>query len=437
MQDAVLMGQFPDTRFYDLSQFYSDFVPFTVNSVYPIHRWYQFKEGYSKDLVHLTLGSLGISVNSCLDPFAGSGTTPLACQEIGIRCHSIEVNPFLHHMAKTKLNTSYTVKGFDSAVSVLKSYLIQQAGATFATPSMSTITENPRRSKWLFNQPVLQALLTLHHCSKQLASPYADLFSVVISSILTEVGNTVKDGKCVRYKKNWRNNKFLEQDVYDIFFERTHIFREDMYFIEQRDWLVPSNADFCMHGSALEHLNHIPSNTIDAVITSPPYLNSFDYTDVYMPELWVLGFVHNYQDVRRLRKTTIRSHVQVKWKTDESDFDDTIRSLIGDVLNGQPSLWNDTIPHMIGGYFLDLRETLIAIKRVLRPNGRLCIVVGTSSYNKVTIPTDLLIARIASIVGFKFEEMRIVRNLKRSSKQTGNNGKTLPPLRESIIILSC
>ena len=80
-----IYSEFPDTRFYNLAKSYSDFIPFTVNSAYPVHRWYRFKEGYSRDLVHLLLGSVGRTAKACLDPFGGSGTTALACQQIGLK----------------------------------------------------------------------------------------------------------------------------------------------------------------------------------------------------------------------------------------------------------------------------------------------------------------------------------------------------------------
>ena len=434
MPDLILEG-FPNTQIYDLAEFYADFVPFIANSVYPIHRWYQFKEGYSRDLVHLILGSLGIEVEACLDPFAGSGTTPLACQEVGIKCHSIEVNPFLYHLAKTKLTTSYTLEDFDRAITKVRNTLEESIAKDFEEPAMSTITERSNNKKWLFNRPVLQAILALRHCLQEVEPIYRDLLLVVLASILTEIGNTIKDGKCVRYKKGWREINFSRHDVCSRFFDRVEVFRRDVQYIEGREWRIPSNAAVCVKGSALDKLKLLAKDSVDAVITSPPYLNSFDYTDVYMPELWALGFVKDYEHVRRLRAATLRSHVQVKWETDDDHLDDTLRLLIGDVVGGQETLWNETIPDMIGGYFLDMQNVLAELKRILRPNGKLCIVVATSSYYKVTIPTDLLLASLAVDLGFEFEEMRIVRRLKRSTKQTTEEGKSLPPLRESILIL--
>lgn len=429
-------ARYDQTRVVDLTRFYSAFVPFTVNSIYPIHRWYKFKEGYSKDLVHLILGSLGTRVQECLDPFGGSGTTALACQEVGIRCHSIEVNPFLHHLAKVKMRTRYGVKGFDSALRAVEKSLKTVGKEHFPPPIMSTITKRADLDKYLFSPPVLQAILSLRASFKKIHWLYADLFLITLSSILTEIGNTTKDGKCVRYKTNWQSVRLTRGDVYEQFFDRARIFREDIVYIQQRKGLEFSNAAFCVNESSLTAVSKMPANSVDAIITSPPYLNSFDYTDVYMPELWALGFVENYEKVKQLRAKTLCSHVQVKWQPDESAFTDAIKLLLLDVNGGQNELWNGLIPKMIAGYFLDMQNLLLQLKRVLRPSGRLCIVVGTSSYNKTTIPTDWVLGGLAEDIGFKFDELRVVREFNRSTQQSGQKHRGLPPLRESILMLT-
>jgi DNA modification methylase len=427
--------RFQDVKVYDLTEYYSGFVPFTVNSIYPVHRWYRFKEGYSKDLVHLILGSLGIKVDRCLDPFGGSGTTALACQEVGISCHSIEVNPFLHHVAKVKLNTRYTVKGFDAALLRVKDRVEQILREDYEVPIMSTLTQGPKVDKWLFSRPVLQAILALQYCFTELHHIYGDLFLVILASILPEVGNTTKDGKCVRYKKGWKDPKFTRKQVCRQFFERAAVFREDIEHIRHRNIGV-SNAALCVNGNVLDEISNVRTSSIDAIITSPPYLNSFDYTDVYMPELWALGFVQDYAAVRRLRSKTLCSHVQVKWNRDENGFAAEMKSIVASITTHERELWNRLIPKMIGGYFQDMQRLLIGLKRVLKRRGRLCIVVGTSSYNKVTIPTDWLIAGLAEDVGFRLEEIRIVREFKRSTQQSSNQVRYLPRLRESILTFS-
>lgn len=69
--------------------------------------WRRFKEAFVPELVERavdeTSTALGRRVSSCLDPCAGSGTTPLACQFLGVHPWAIEVNPFLADLIEAKL----------------------------------------------------------------------------------------------------------------------------------------------------------------------------------------------------------------------------------------------------------------------------------------------------------------------------------------------
>ena len=53
-----------------------------------------------------------------LVPFAGSGTTPLELQLLGINCYSFEVSPFMHLLATVKLETDYNSYDFNIFLSI-------------------------------------------------------------------------------------------------------------------------------------------------------------------------------------------------------------------------------------------------------------------------------------------------------------------------------
>ena len=80
--------------------------------------WRRVKEAFAPELiaraVSETADSLGRPVETCIDPFAGSGTTPLACQFLGVAPTAIEVNPYLADLIEAKL----TGTGCKRAVSV-------------------------------------------------------------------------------------------------------------------------------------------------------------------------------------------------------------------------------------------------------------------------------------------------------------------------------
>src|SRR5207245_10706785 len=129
-------------------------------------------------------------------------------------------------------------------------------------------------------------------------------------------------------------------------FDLAALVREDIQHVKLRKRTSVTNANLCINGNVLNELSRIRASSIDAIITSPPYLNSFDYTDVYMPELWALGFVQDYEDVRKLRAKTFCSHVQVKWNRDENGFASEMKSLLASLTTQEKELWNRMIPKM-------------------------------------------------------------------------------------------
>jgi hypothetical protein len=69
--------------------------------------WRRFKEAFAPELVERAIEetsvALGRPVRTCLDPCAGSGTTPLACQFLGVHPVAIEVKPYLADLIEAKL----------------------------------------------------------------------------------------------------------------------------------------------------------------------------------------------------------------------------------------------------------------------------------------------------------------------------------------------
>lgn len=49
----------------------------------PLHDWYPYLEGYSPDFVNNTLRTFAPAATRVLDPFAGTGTTPLTAASSG------------------------------------------------------------------------------------------------------------------------------------------------------------------------------------------------------------------------------------------------------------------------------------------------------------------------------------------------------------------
>jgi hypothetical protein len=170
----------------------------------------------------------------------------------------------------------------------------------------------------------------------------------------------------------------------------------------------------------------------DAVITSPPYLNRNNYIAQQKAELSLLQLLPDYQAYRQLVKGTFRSHV-------ESDFGNAPHTTIPEVADLLASFElsennNSRIPHMIAGYFEDMKITIETLAEVVRPGARLAFVVGNSRWGGVVVPVDHLLALTAERAGFSVERILVTREKGNSPQQMRRYGRI--PVRESIVLFT-
>lgn len=427
----------------DYSEEYGSIMQFGKNKSIYIHRWYPFVEGYSKEFISKIVNEFK-KINrceniTCLEPFAGSGTTPLELQDMGYLCYSFEVSPFMYDLACCKMETTYTTKSFDNYCKQIEYYFDEPdvyAEKKIKT-DFKTLVEHENIDKWLLNREVRLGILdVLEGIEKFRSRKYQRLFKVALASILLEVSNVYRNGKCVSYKDNWKKTiKYSRNDVHQIYLNRLkNVFREDilqMERIKSKEKLF-SNRKYCYNGDCRQLIfDKITDDTIDLVITSPPYLNSRDYTDTYMVELKALGYMRDLTDLRKLREKTLRSHVQIKLGEIDTLEIEELQQALNDIEKYRDKFWNRELLNMIKGYFWDINTLFQGLSKKMTSRGMIFFNVANSAYYNVEIKVDVIVCRIAEKNGFKIEEIREARRVKTSSQQKGIS----EGLRESVIVL--
>lgn len=408
----------------------------------PRHRWYFFKEAFSPAVVNHAIQDAKLDSSAIVfDPFSGSGTTCLAAGLAGMRGIGTEVNPFLHFVAKTKaLNVS--LDEFDNAIKLASDGASK--GKESPLLKFSTFSEQAqtaiRRKKWLFDSKILNSFEGAKQNILSVSAPVKSLIDLCLIGAAMDNSNAVKDGKCLRYKKNWESFNLNKDNFIESFNQRTAIVREDL----EKTSKININASITQGDSrqidALENF--------DLCVTSPPYLNSFDYTDVYRPELFLSGYVSTLDDLRTLRFSTLRSHVQVAWENPtRNDFGHCYIEAMKELKEAETSLaqqekklWNKKLPNMIQAYFEDMEQVLFRLRQKAQPHASTWLVVSTSAYAGVEIPVDLILADIASKCGWFLRKITVLRHLKRVAGQqwdklSERENHEGPHLRESLVIL--
>jgi hypothetical protein len=253
-------------------------------------------------------------------------------------------------------------------------------------------------------------------------------------ALINHMSSKSTKGKCLRYRKNWVECKFGQSSFVESFEGRIELMTRDI----ESTGTVRRLATI-VEGDSRKTLGKISGPKFKLCVTSPPYLNSFDYTDVYRPELFLGKFIKTPEELRQLRFGTMRSHVQVAWHDPKERsfgpiFDETMRRMDESSIEH----WNAKVPKMIRAYFEDVERILLHLRRLAVPDASLWVVVSTSAYAGVEIPVDLIYAEVGQRTGWNLREVGVLRHL-RSSGQHANTfqgqGKAAPRLRESVVIL--
>lgn len=422
-------------KFEDYTEKYNNEVHFRNNREEPFHRWYPFVEGFSSKFVASITNELDYLPSFCLDPFAGSGTTPLACQQLDIKCYSFEVNPFLFDLMKVKLCKGYDGRKFKNIISKMDQNLrMYKRGWEYPKIETQTLFEREDLKKWIFNKEVAWGIFDIYNETYKLSNTaeemYKPLLKVALASNLVDISNVFRNGKCLSYKRNWSNNGISRRGVHKKFigFCRDIILKDVLQITTNNNGI--DNSGFCKEGDSRKLVNELEDRSIDLVITSPPYLNSRDYTDIYRLELWILGYLKTYKDERKLRKSTLRSHVQIAWHKEETLKIKQLEKVIKEIEKHREEFWNNSIPEMIKGYFVDMNIILKSLYKKMKINSKAYINVGNSSYFNSIIETDTIIAEIAEMNQFQVDEIRVARYLKSSGQQDSKK------IRESVIVLT-
>lgn len=416
---------------------YGRIMQFNKNKFEPIHRWYPFVEGYSKEFIKSIIDETGKRSMVCLEPFSGSGTTALELQNMGVRCISFEVNPLMYLISRVKLYKYYNSKAVREQLQRVLNKAQRIKLTTVQSPFL-TLYPKGNQDKWNIDLEVGIAVEKLRRAILFIAEEaYADLFMVALAAILLDVSNLYRNGKCLSYKENWKEVYLTQADVLKRFTDK--VTEEIIPDIQRFEAITHTCECICNNYQLLYNEdcrtgieNYVEDNSIDLVITSPPYLNSRDYTDTYMLELKVLGFAKNLEEIKALRQKTLRSHVQLKW-TDEAKVENVgLEATLNKLeLASEGKSWNPSIINMVRLYFVDMQSVFHALAKKVKQGGKVFFNVSNSAYFGVEINTLEICAAIAENEGFSIIEIRKARYLKTSPQQKN----TVSKLLEGVILM--
>ena len=407
----------------DLSSTFQD------NMSLPIHRWYRYTAGFSAEWVEQVVNEFieqtGNKDITVLDPFAGSGTTLLACDKIGVKSYGYESHPLVNRIASAKLKWDVSV----NAVKELANEII-----IYAKQSEGEVDNFPEIVKKCYDDANLLQISALKKALKQYENSSKE-YSIVWVGFVSMLRSASHAGTATWQYVLPNKTKAKVSTAYEAFEKQIDMMIEDIakfqsYNTKKRSTLLIQDA---REESTLE------TNSIDLVVTSPPYANNYDYADATRLELSVLGEITSWGDLQTvIRPGLVRSCSQMvskeKPKTYEFLKDPLLEPIYDEIYEVCKKMEAEKENHggkknyytMIALYFLDLAKIWQDLRRVCKEDALVCFVIGDSAPYGVYVPVDEWLGKLALNAGFKkywFEKTRD-RNVK------WKNRKHTVPLKE-------
>lgn len=430
-----------------------------------MHRWFKFKESFSAKLVRRLIEEFNLQPpQHIFDPFAGVSTTLLVAREYGLNATGIEVMPIgeIIWQAKSQLD-KYDVRQLQAIREWVNSTAPGESRLDFPhLPITQDAFDSGQEAQLMWYDERFQAM--------DIADNFKGLLKFILLSILEDISYTSKDGQFLRWDS--RSGKVRQRNAKRIAngkmpykpFHKRRILPVQRAILQALDLIIldvsipPVSADVngkqeLIVGSVLDALPLQDSVSVDAVITSPPYCNRYDYTRTYALELAFLGV--DQQAMLNLRQSLLSCTVENRSKIRQlrsiyedidraGDFERVIGTLerhdvfqeILDALrqrNKRGEVNNSGVIAMVEGYFIELAFVTFELARVCKPGANIAIVNDNVRYSGETVPVDLLMTDIAAKFGFIPEKIYVLSQRKgNSSQQMGKYGREA--LRKSILI---
>jgi DNA methylase len=397
------------------------------------HDWYRFVLSFPAHLVQEYLGKFEIGAGQqMLDPFCGTGTTVVECKKLGINSVGVEANPMAWFAGSTKLDWTP-----DPEELLKQAGKIAKAAQAKIRQADSCLLSFPEDSnKIILKNSVsplpLHKLLVLRECTKRSRGQIYDrhLRLALATTAVVDASN-LRFGPEVGVSTKLKE----DADVVEAWMARVESMAADLAYLQALPQ-APGDGQV-YHADSRHIIKVLEPNSIDAIITSPPYPNEKDYTRTTRLESVLLEFLKDKNDLRALKQGLLRSNTRNVYKADEDDLwvskHVEIQRVAKEIEDRRIELnktsgFEKVYHRAMKLYFGGMVKHLADLRTILRPGAQLAYVVGDQkSYLRVMIRTGELLADLAEGLGYEVVNIDLFR--------TRIATATKEQMREEVVVL--
>ena len=398
---------------------------------FPFHNWYNFVLGYSPEFPEYLIRKFNITKkHKVVDPFMGTGTTLVSCKQNNISSYGVDANDYFIDVAKTKLNWKLDIYELEQIKkTIIQSYIkkinqidFEETQATDELPfaitkktvSYRSIVQECRTKlldeRYISDRPLVKLFVLKKIINKVASEENKNFFLLALSSIIVPVSN-VKYGPGFGVKP-----PKIDADILKYFKDKTERMISDIEKQKNHKDVISE----VFHGDARQLNILFKKNSIDFMITSPPYPGDHEYTKHTRLELIFMNYAESQEEFRTIKKRMLRGSTTNIYKEDiekecvkDLSSIKSITELIDERLkqDGATSGFEKLYTKLVWEYFGGMYNNFKTALAILKKNGKYALLVSDSHAFKMThIKTAEILKEVAMKAGFSKGEIELWQN---------------------------
>jgi DNA modification methylase len=367
---------------------------------HPIHRWFNFVAGFSPEFVSQCIRSAKLKKEDILiDPFAGLSTSLVQGNLEGINAIGFEAHPFLFDLSQAKLFPP-NKEEIDNIETLLLSLNLFAGNLPeiWSSDALKFLLK-------LFSESNLRQLASAVLIEEKIQQKQRSIYRLIVSRVVEMMSTSQTDGiyKAPTTKKT--TIPYINA-VKNVCAE----IKNDIDFLGKS-----INYQAKIYPISSEKMLQVEDESCSLCVTSPPYLNNFDFAEMTPMELYFWRYASSWREImERVRRQLIvnTTTAPTELKRNQIEFSRSLSpsfcSLVSPIIEqlqeqrkvraGKKDYYLLVYP-----YFAQMQSVIRELRRVLKPGSYLHLVVANAALYGIHIRVHLNFVKTQKLNAFRQE----------------------------------
>lgn len=396
----------------------------TANTKEYTHCYHNYPAMMIPQIANRLINLYDKNVKTLFDPYCGTGTSLVEAKLKGLNAIGTDLNPLARLIAETK-TSKIELHILDLYLKEFNDFLFS---LTFGINKLDMILPDFKNIDFWFKKEVKEKLATIKHFIGNIKDVKVKNFFLVTFSETVRESSLTRNSEFKLYRMAEKQRENFNPDVYRIINSKLARNRTGLVNFLEKIKNINVKTDIYEFNSS-EHINMIEEESIDIVVTSPPYGDSRT-TVAYgqfsrLSNQWL-----DIENASQIDNQLMGGKAKNIEKTGIAIIDRTVEKVATN---------DEKRARDVYSFYKDYSKSIANVSKVIKKNGYACYVVGNRRVKDTVLPTDEITKNLFQRYGFKYQNtfIRNIPNKRMPSKNSPTNkiGKKSTTMNNEYIVI--